>query len=61
MKTPYLNSCYIGDTKVDLHGYDTVIEEVFIADTDIDITALIYSLNWDKFTNSVQSILGELV
>lgn len=48
-KSPYLGSLYIGNTAVDIHGYDKQVEEVYIADTDIDITELINELNWDKF------------
>jgi len=50
-KAPYMGNCYIGDTLVDVHGYGRgEIEEVYIADTDIDVKEMIHSLNgWDKF------------
>jgi len=40
---------YIGDTQVDIHGYDNQVEEIYISNTDINITELIHELNWDKF------------
>jgi hypothetical protein len=48
-KSPYIGHLYVGDTMVDIHGYDGQVEEVYIANTDINITELIHELNWDKF------------
>ena len=49
-KAPYMGWLYVGDTMVDIHGYGRgEIEEVYISDTDIDVTEMIHSLNWDKF------------
>ena len=42
---------YVGDTMVDIHGYGSNdICEVYITDTDINVTEMIHSLGgWDKF------------
>ena len=49
-KTPFLTQIYIGDTLIDVHGYGRKqIEEVYIANTDIEISEMIHSLNWDEF------------
>jgi hypothetical protein len=35
---------------VDIHGEDGQIEEVYISDTDIDVTEMIHSLGgWEQF------------
>jgi hypothetical protein len=48
-KSPYMGHLYVGDTRVDIHGYDGTVEEVYISDTDIDVTEMIHQLNWDVF------------
>ena len=49
-KQPYIGWLYVGDTMVDIHGEDGQIEEVYISDTDIDVTEMIHSLGcWEQF------------
>lgn len=51
-KGPYIGSAYEGDTLLDIHGHDNCFEEIYIADTDIDVTEMIHSLtkiSFDKF------------
>ena len=51
-KGPYIGSAYEGDTLLDIHGEDNCFEEIYIANTDIDVTEMIYSLtriSFDKF------------
>jgi len=49
-KAPYMGWNYIGDTQLDFHGYGRgEIEEVYISDTDIDVSEMFHSLGvWDK-------------
>jgi hypothetical protein len=51
-KTPYIGFVYIGDTPLDIHGYDGYFEEIYISNTDINVTEMIHSLtkiSFDKF------------
>jgi hypothetical protein len=47
---PKLCSVYIGDTLLDVFGYDKSYPEVVkIHGTDINVTEMIHGLNWEKF------------
>lgn len=49
-KAPYMGWLYLGDTMVDIHGYDGDPHEVYITDTDIDVSEMIHYLGgWEKF------------
>ena len=49
-KATYMGQIYIGDTLVDIHGSGrNEIEEIYIADTDIEISELIHALNYEQF------------
>ena len=57
-KGPYIGSAYEGDTLLDIHGYDGYFEEIYIADTDIDVTEMIHSLtkiSFDKFVDDART------
>jgi len=57
-KAPYIGSAYEGNTLLDIHGYDGYFEEIYIADTDIDVTEMIYSLtkiSFDKFEDDART------
>lgn len=48
-KAPFMVTMCLGDTYLDVHGNTEQIEEVYIHDTDIDVTEMLHTLNWDKF------------
>jgi hypothetical protein len=50
-----LCSVYLGDTLLDVFGEEKkYIDQVNISGTDIDVTEMIHSLDWDKFYQTVQ-------
>jgi hypothetical protein len=56
MKAQFLMSMYLGDTKLDIHGSVDQIEEIYIADTDHEISELIHALNWKEFKERFNEI-----
>jgi hypothetical protein len=63
----YVMSLYIGDTYLDVYGSidkdepsvghigGVEIDDVFIANTEINVLEMIHSLGWDKFNDLVQA------
>jgi hypothetical protein len=63
----YVLSLYVGDTYLDVHGGidkdepsvgyvgGVDIDDVFIANTEINVLEMIHSLGWDKFNDMVQA------
>jgi hypothetical protein len=63
----YVLSLYVGDTYLDVHGGidkdeplvghigGVEIDDVFIANTEINVIEMINSLGWDKFNDLVQA------
>jgi len=56
-KAPFMLSMYIGDTLLDVHGVPEQVDEIYIHDTDIDVTEMMHSLNWDKFEEKFKDAL----
>ncbi len=56
-KAPFMTTVCVGDTYLDVHGYIEQIEEVYIHDTDIDVTEMLHALNWDKFEARFQEVM----
>ena len=66
MANNYLFSMYCGDTYLSIFGSvdkdepsvghvgGIDIEDVRIADSEISVLDMVYSLNWEKFNNQVQ-------
>lgn len=56
VKEKYIGYAYFGDTLLDFHGSDS-IEQIFIHDTDIDVTEMINHLialkSFDEFENAL--------
>ena len=61
MKSNYLTTMYIGDTKIDVHGSNRhYIEEIYISGTDVEISEMIHSLvGWDKFKKLADEAIYE--
>ena len=59
-KAPYMGQIYLGDTLLDIHGGGrNEIEEIYIANTDIEISEMIHALDYDQFKKSAdQSLYG---
>jgi hypothetical protein len=55
-KSPYMGWMYIGDTMVDIHGDGLgEIYEIYITDTDIDITVMLQSIgDWNKIIDDAE-------
>ena len=59
-KAPYMGWLYLGNTMVDIHGYDGDAHEVYITDTDIDVTEMIHYLGgWEKFSKDADEAYYE--
>lgn len=48
-KAQFMVTMTLGDTDLDIHGSPDQIEEIYIHNTDIEISELIHTLNWSEF------------
>jgi hypothetical protein len=48
-KAKYILTMCLGDTDLDIHGSADQVEEIYISETDCEISEMIHALNWEEF------------